>query len=442
MGSLVKCGPHFCGALIATISGFLTCLFGREKKGATGSPFCSLPDDIVIEILAKIPMKSICRFQAVSKSWESLLSSHHFAVVHSISTSQYFSLFLKYKIDGTHVFYADAHNNTSPSAYRKTEFQQENVKWVACSNGLVCCLMESKMGYYLAIGNPLIQSELIPLTMLEFQLHDYGFYFDPINQNFKILVNADAYIDPSTNESIAFLIFDSSVEEWRLPRNLPQIQIDALWMVVSVGSCCYGFSSKEPDEEILMAFDMEKEEWEIIHTPVTIRNNCSYKIQERDNELCLIQVTKHLGAEVQADIWVLHDEKKWVQVMRADLDKSGFSVLDRFGLELNDFLLFPDLWVGETLFLRIQVRPELSPSTLPLHYWNMQIAYDRKSGMFSELIVHPHLIGCFVMHRPTLFICKLEKDDKICISGRCCEAIREGSGFEAFSSIPHALKRT
>ncbi|OEL25973.1 hypothetical protein BAE44_0013003 [Dichanthelium oligosanthes] len=50
---------------------------------ATQSPAANLPHDLVVEILSRLPAKSLCRFKCVSRSWRTLISDpahrHRFA---------------------------------------------------------------------------------------------------------------------------------------------------------------------------------------------------------------------------------------------------------------------------------------------------------------------------------------------------------------------------
>lgn len=38
----------------------------------------SLPDEIMVEILIRLPVKSLCRFKAVNRTWLELISSKRF----------------------------------------------------------------------------------------------------------------------------------------------------------------------------------------------------------------------------------------------------------------------------------------------------------------------------------------------------------------------------
>ncbi|WVZ95909.1 hypothetical protein U9M48_041615 [Paspalum notatum var. saurae] len=46
----------------------------KTKRSAAASAFPSLPDDATVEILSRVPAKSLCRFKCVSKGWRDLIS--------------------------------------------------------------------------------------------------------------------------------------------------------------------------------------------------------------------------------------------------------------------------------------------------------------------------------------------------------------------------------
>ncbi|KAL4183875.1 hypothetical protein AMTRI_Chr11g100480 [Amborella trichopoda] len=407
MGSLSKLADGFMERFRARISIFLSCFLERKRR-----EMVILPDDVIIQILAALPVKSIGRFKAVSKSWKSLLSSYYFALTHcSLSTSQALCLLLQGPYNDQEMFYASAENFNEfcLCSSKKTGFQHQGLKWVACHNGIVCCLVISKTeGSLFFIGNPLTQREFVALPKLKFQVrYSFGFYFDTINQKFKILAITGSEIG-------TYLIFDSSIGEWGFPRNQPPYDKYCRGWVLSVGSACYVYSPYTlytQGIDHLMCFDMEREEWEIIHTPIWLTSSCSYEIQERDGRLCIIQVT--LDEIAQAHIWVLLQEKKWVHLMKIDLGQFGFHKLKQLGVAFEELCIRPEFLIGHTFLLNILTigdHSELVPS------WREQVgswivAYNRRSRKLGKMVQNARTR--FFMYQPTLFTCKMEKDGKI-----------------------------
>ncbi|CAK9158274.1 unnamed protein product [Ilex paraguariensis] len=61
-----------------------SCVFGIEEeeiKGEAGhrTGIMYLPEDVVVDILSRLPVKSLLRFECVSKQWRSSISDHQFA---------------------------------------------------------------------------------------------------------------------------------------------------------------------------------------------------------------------------------------------------------------------------------------------------------------------------------------------------------------------------
>ncbi|ERN19878.1 hypothetical protein AMTR_s00071p00048380 [Amborella trichopoda] len=370
-----------------------------------------LPDDLMIHIFAALPVKSVCRFKAVSKSWKKLLSSHYFAITHhSLSTSQSFSLQLQGPYNDQEILYASAENIKDLCSGKKTGFQLQGLRWIACHNGIVCCLVVSETeGSFFFIGNPLTQREFVALPKLDFHVryNSFGFYFDPINQNFKIVAI-------TCTETGASLIFDSSIGEWRCPRNQPPNDIDRRWSVVSVGSECYVYSLYTlylQGMDHLMCFDMEREEWEVIHTPIWLASSCSYEIQERDGRLCIIQLT--VDEVAQAQIWVLLQDKRWQQLMKTDLGQLGLHKLEELGVEFGEFRIHPEFLIGDTLLLNMNILAIDGHSDVgswrQVGWWKVQ--YNIKSGELGKMVQDAQTR--FFMYQPTLLTCKKEKDGKI-----------------------------
>lgn len=58
-------------------------LMNHSKNGATST--ADLTDDLIIEILSLLPVKSVCRFKCVSRLWYHLISQHRKKLPQTIS---------------------------------------------------------------------------------------------------------------------------------------------------------------------------------------------------------------------------------------------------------------------------------------------------------------------------------------------------------------------
>ncbi|KAL4203490.1 hypothetical protein AMTRI_Chr01g128190 [Amborella trichopoda] len=72
---------------------FPACWIRERGNSEMGSLSCTLPDDLMLNILSLLPIQSILNFKVISKSWNDILSSPSFATVHSFSPSPIFLTF-------------------------------------------------------------------------------------------------------------------------------------------------------------------------------------------------------------------------------------------------------------------------------------------------------------------------------------------------------------
>ncbi|ERN18854.1 F-box only protein 8 [Amborella trichopoda] len=346
-----------------------------------GSLTCMLPDDIMVDILKALPLETIHRFKAVSKTWEQFLSCYNFMRIFSISPSletQPLYVFLGENCNERHLLYANDFELNNPPSSQKTLFHNKGLDQVACSNGMVCCLIRTKMSWRKScsfeIGNPLIQREFIPLPEFEFDVINFAFHFNPRMRDLLLLVNSRCFRNQhSLSNFRAVQIFDSITGEWKRTRAKPPFHPGVNSMLLSIGTTCYGFSS---DWNSVVAFDMKKEKWQKIPTPMRPIMG-DIRIQDREGKLCIMLVTK----EKEAHIWVLDEERTWVEQVRADLKEFG----------LRYAFVYPTLWIGDTFLLRSRGK---------------FMAYDTNSNQMETFAGPLEWVGDFYTYCPTLLTCK------------------------------------
>ncbi|OMO97481.1 hypothetical protein COLO4_14583 [Corchorus olitorius] len=63
-------------------------LLAREPDANINAMGCYLPEDLILEILIRLPVKSLARFRCVCKHWHSFLTNHKFATNHMIRAQE------------------------------------------------------------------------------------------------------------------------------------------------------------------------------------------------------------------------------------------------------------------------------------------------------------------------------------------------------------------
>ncbi|XP_059648000.1 F-box protein CPR1-like [Cornus florida] len=131
-------------------------IMGRGKRRASSrSNLFHLPEDILIQILVKLPAKSLLRFRSICKSWCSLISHPSFIDAHlkhqtSSSNNNNSYLLLRYKPDihnkKSKALYSIHHDDESFRQYFQPELPEQfkSSDIYGTCNGIVC-LSESPL---------------------------------------------------------------------------------------------------------------------------------------------------------------------------------------------------------------------------------------------------------------------------------------------------------
>lgn len=146
-----------------------------------------IPNDILTDILLRLPLKSLLKCKSVSKSWHQLISSPDFVKTHlKLKTDQ---LVLFPGINGKYKFCS------LTSIFNKQQLAQElllidspNLKvfFVGSVNGLICLCNYSRETF---IWNPTIKKSkkvLYPKLGTSFY-NKYGFGYDESSDNYKVV---------------------------------------------------------------------------------------------------------------------------------------------------------------------------------------------------------------------------------------------------------------
>ncbi|ERN18837.1 hypothetical protein AMTRI_Chr07g75440 [Amborella trichopoda] len=355
------------------------------------SPFSDLPNDLIIKILSLLPVESILKFKTVSKSWNQLLSSPFFATIHSLSSSplsQPFPLFFSTIRDDSRIYYI---RNTSTLSLQWLNFRGAgHLNCIACDNGIICFHCSFCSTELLFVGNP-VTSKYRCLPGLgglgeEFLVGNIGISFDPITQNFKILVRGRPKSEKAGAMPFEWRLFSSVNESWKTIQD-PGYNLENVNSMVCVGNTCYVLSWTKLS---LLAFDLERETVEELPNPVLISpkssdRELSYRFsvpQKWGERVAMGEIT----GDLKLKMWVLCREREWVEVIVGNLQN--------FGLGIDDSLS-PLLLVGETFFLHNANK-------------NMMYAYNIKSGRL--IMLQDNVSGQvdnLVLYQPTLFSCFL-----------------------------------
>ena len=152
-----------------------------------------LPYDIIINILKRIPVKSLTRFNCVAKDWAKLFRTPHFTAQHLHHSVRNNPFLLLQRILQPH---HQSHPFTSSFCLIGPDFKVHNsqfldftspaAKIVSSCNGLLCFRLTD---HTLSLCNPATrQVRQVPRTLIDIKNFYYiGFGFSPIVNDYKIV---------------------------------------------------------------------------------------------------------------------------------------------------------------------------------------------------------------------------------------------------------------
>ncbi|KAD6455095.1 hypothetical protein E3N88_09801 [Mikania micrantha] len=104
--------------------------------------WAEIPLEIQVEIIKRVPVKSLIRFRSVSKQWKTVIDSSEFISDHCVNQSQPHQLLVTYSLLGYEKEYVSVVDDDSFPCHKYSPALAHNVKLVrnpsivGCSNGL------------------------------------------------------------------------------------------------------------------------------------------------------------------------------------------------------------------------------------------------------------------------------------------------------------------
>ena len=161
-----------------------------------------IPEDVLVDVLARLPIETIVRCKLVCKSWFSLITSPNFISHHLNRTiiNNKGHLLIRYRTDEPRKEYCSLRfdSNNTFDEYKRFDFPftrlHPYIDVVGSCNGLIC-LSNDRFRYNLRmyLWNPCIRKVLViprPNVRLRSHgsfMHALGFGFDSVSNDFKVV---------------------------------------------------------------------------------------------------------------------------------------------------------------------------------------------------------------------------------------------------------------
>lgn len=325
------------------------------------------PEEVILQILARLPIKSLFRFRCVCKFWDRLPGNKYFIQLYNqVSSANPMMLVEILKSFYTQSSYICVDSLRGVSEF-SLEFLKDRVKVRASCNGLLCCASVPNKGLYY-VCNPMTRDYiLLPRTrerpMTRFHPDDeatlVGLGFDASSTKFSVVL-AGFYrpFGRRPFDSFICLVFDSETNTWRrsiTSRTEEFTHMNKNQVVYSNGSlhwltysCLY-----------ILVLDLDHDIWRKISLPdrVVAGTGTRLHLLELDGSVSVIQIS-----DSWMTIWVLKDYngEEWFET-------------DRISLRCIKGLVhsvFPISQTGECVFLATQ---------------RQILEYHRKSRVWKEV---------------------------------------------------------
>ncbi|XP_059640111.1 putative F-box protein At5g52610 isoform X2 [Cornus florida] len=288
-----------------------------------------IPDDVIIDILLRLPVKSLIRARAVCKNWYTIIKNTSFVAKHFNRHTNSGRLFVHRhdKISEKYVFslYPDQTLAGSSPVYQDLVVDMPDKLWVGACNGILCLSYHSRR---FALWNPATREyrslpevpRKFPPNVTSFQ-ETFGFGLDPITNDYKLvrIWNTADFIRGKMHGPYKVAVYTLSTDSWRhLDVDLPYTWIDTPQTSTCINGVYYWSVSENFNHYLILSFDMSNE---LFHDILDIPSSKPSSIVPYNNSLALIYIKEDKGG---VDIWVMREEGGWTKQLTVELIRYPF----------------------------------------------------------------------------------------------------------------------
>ncbi|KAG7594338.1 F-box associated domain type 3 [Arabidopsis thaliana x Arabidopsis arenosa] len=297
----------------------------------------SIPTELILEILSRLPAKSIARFHCVSKQWSSMLSLPYFTELFLTRTSAQPRLLFAIEKKGSWSFFSlpQQYEKSSSSLVLAAEFHmkfppdnmQINIRsnhWFPCvyASGLIFFygMLIKEKGHYgvPVICNPITRRYAVLPYLQTYQMPYTFFGFDPIDKQFKVLL-----MDyPFGLDHHKILTLGTGDMSWR------RIKCSLKHQIMSKGICINGvlyyLGETSANNPFIVCFDIRSEKFKFIH------RESSCQLINYKGKLGVIYRDYFANDAIALRVWILEDVEKqeWSKYAYSSRDDKFLAHLD------------------------------------------------------------------------------------------------------------------
>ncbi|XP_043693194.1 F-box protein CPR1-like [Telopea speciosissima] len=288
----------------------------NEEEEAMLMPNKNLPEDLIADILSRLPVKSLLRFRCVSKPWCALITDPAFVKMHlnrSLATNSNLNLILINSSFNLYSVDLDAwEQQAAVKLHLPLKSPNYKAKIVGSCNGLLCI---SYSDDDIFLWNPSTRRhQKLPITPIEFPFDNrlryivYGFGYDSTSDDYKLVRVVRFFGDhhyPGLTSHSEVKIYSLRTNSWRRIGDLP-IHLRYIYNAGNFANSALhwvGINSK-----FIVSFDLKDEEFREVPLPDSAENEFPWDVEFLKGQLCLL----HTFRFQRVEFWMMKDS--WVKV--------------------------------------------------------------------------------------------------------------------------------
>ncbi|KAK6930322.1 F-box domain [Dillenia turbinata] len=284
------------------------------------------PDEVILLILSRLPLKSLFRFKSVCKKWHGLTYEKYFIELYnevSIKNTMVLVEVFETLESKSNLLCVDTYRGVCEFSL---DFLRDRVKVRASCNGLLCCSSIPDKGVYY-VCNPMTREfRLLPRsrerTITRFHPDDeatlVGLACNVSSWNYTVVLAGNhRTFTHRTDGTFICWVFNSELNKWRKFVTSQDHRFTHMNknQVVFVNGRLHWLTE---NCTCILVLDLENDVWEKISLPdeVSCRSSNRVYLLESDGSISVVQIT-----EAWMNVWVLKDYEKeeWHLVERVSL---------------------------------------------------------------------------------------------------------------------------
>ncbi|KAI9196426.1 hypothetical protein LWI28_023826 [Acer negundo] len=276
-----------------------------------------LYSELIVDILSRLPVKSLCRFRCVSKSWLALINNPRFVKMHLAQTHRrrlVVSAESLYSVDIETISSNDDNIASVEIDFPRSKLNHEvdSLLCIGSCNGLLCVLTEPND---LVVFNPCTnECKQIPdfrsrIVYEPPSLHGFGYAESIDDYKFVKIEHPGKFVD----------VYSLRKDSWTSIQNNLHFVDKCYMQGIPLNGAIHWMVNKLEDSSLIAAFDLVEEKFKTLPPPdILLDNDCIYTLGLLRGNLCLVTEKR----DQRNQLWIMKEyavKSSWTRIVISDL---------------------------------------------------------------------------------------------------------------------------